>query len=259
MLTITKENIFKVLEWMIFLGLCCLSFYFMKGVLEQYFSNDTSFKHSEVMLKERPTIVICFTSIIENDQKKHFTSKYVLGKDFNITYQHENLIIGQEQKTKNVKEVETVILEKLPNTGSYGTCYVIVSQILVMNPAEWKTIGVNFAKSIPMEILPKIKFFISSFDNAFGIYSNEWLDGKIYKRDIGKSSNWVQIVINVEEYNYLKSMSHCNDYTFFDCYMSHLVMDDFKGCPIKCISLYMHMDGTENILEPDTNILNIRE
>ena len=117
----TKENRFQVLEWIIFLALCCLSFYFMKGVLEQYFSNDTSFKHSEVMLKERPTIVICFTSIIENDQKKHFTSKYVLGKDFNITYQHENLIIGQEQKTKNVKEVETVILEKLPNTGSYGT------------------------------------------------------------------------------------------------------------------------------------------
>ena len=110
-----------------------------------------------------------------------------------------------------------------------------------------------------MWMAPKIKFFISSLDNAFGIYSNEWLDGKIYKRDIGKSSNWVQIVINVEEYNYLKSMSHCNDYTFFDCYVSHLVMDDFKGCPKKCISLYMHMDGTENILEPDTNILNIRE
>ena len=253
----TKENIFKVLEWITFLGLCCLSFYFMKGVLEQYFSNDTSFKHSEVMLKERPTIVICFTSIIENDQKKHFTSKYVLGKDFNITYQHENLIIGQEQKAKNVKEVETVMLGKLPNTGSYGTCYVIVSHILVMNPAEWKTIGVDFDKSIPMKILPKIKFFISSYDNALGIYTNEWLDGKIYKRDIGKSSNWVQIVLNVEEYNYLKSISHCNDYTFPNCYVSHLLKDDFKDCPRKCLADYM--DGTENFLEPDTNILNIRE
>ena len=199
MLTITKENIFKVLEWIIFLGLCCLSFYFMKGVLEQYFSNDTSFKHSEVMLKERPTIVICFTSIIENDQKKHFTSKYVLGKDFNITYQHENLIIGQEQKAKNEKEVESVTMRKLSNTGSYGTCYVIVSQIFVMNPAEWKAIAVDFDKSIPMEILPKIKFFISSYDNYDGILFNQWLDGKIYARDIGKSSNWVQIILNVEE------------------------------------------------------------
>ena len=148
----TKENCIKVLEWILFLGLCCLSFYFMKGVLEQYFSNDTSFKHSEELLKERPAIVICFTSIIKNGQKKHFTSEYILGKDFNITYQNENLKIGQVQKAKNEKEVETVIMRKLSNTGSYGTCYVIVSQILVMNPAEWKTIGVDFDKSIPMKI-----------------------------------------------------------------------------------------------------------
>ena len=257
MWTITKENRFKVLEWIIFLGLCCLSFYFMKGVLEQYFSNDTSFKHSEVMLKERPAIVICFTSIIENDQKKHFTSEYILGKDFNITYQNETLNIGQEQKAKNLKEVEIVKLGKLPNTGSYGTCYVIVSQILVMNPAEWKTIRVDLGNSIPIKIVPKIKFFISSNDNAYGIYTNEWLDGKIYKRDIGKSSNWVQIILNVEKYNYLKSISHCIDYTFDDCYMSHLLRDNFKGCPRKCMGQYIY--GTESFLEPETNILNIRE
>ena len=257
MWTITKENRFKVLEWIIFLGLCCLSFYFMKGVLQQYFSNDTSFKHSEVMLKERPAIVICFTSFFENDQKKHFTSKYILGKDFNITYQNENLNIGQEQKAKNVKEVETVTLGKLPNTGSYGTCYVIESQILVMNPAEWKTIAVDFEKSIPMKLLPKIKFFISSYNNAYGIYTNEWLDGKIYKRDIGKSSNWVQIILNVEKYNYLKSITHCNYYTFTECYISHFLMDNYKNCSRKCIRQFWN--STENFLDPDIKILNIRE
>ena len=258
MWTITKENCFKVLEWIIFLGLCCLSFYFMRGVLEQYFSNDTSFKHSEVMLKERPTIVICFTSITGNGKKNHFTSKYIHGQDFNITYQNETLKIGQEQEINNSKEIETVTFRKIPNTGSYGTCYRIVSsKILAMDPAEWKTIAVNFDQLIPINFLPKIKFFISSHDNDYGIYTNEWFDGKIYEIDIGKSSNHVQIVLNVDKYNYLKSMSHCNDYTFGECYILHRLMDDFKDCPRKCFR--RTLNGTKDFLETDTKILNIRE
>ena len=253
----SNENCIKILEWIIFLGLCSLSFYFMRGVLEQYFSNDTSFKHSEVILKERPTIVICFTSIIENGQKKHFTSKYILGKDFHITYQNKNLSIGQEQEAKNLKEIETVTLKEISNTGSYGNCYRIVSQILVMDPAEWKAIQVTFDQLIPMKILPKIKFFMSSSDNVYGIYSNQWFDGKIYEIDIGKSSNYVQIVLNVEKYNYLKSMSHCNDYTFGECYILHRLMDDFKDCPRKCFR--RTLNGTKDFLETDTKILNIRE
>ena len=256
--SISKENCFKVLEWIIFLGLCCLSFYFMRGVLEQYFSNDTSFKYSEVMLEERPTIVICFTSIIENGQKQHFTSKYIHGKDFNITYQNENLNIGHEQEAKNVKEIETVILREISNTGSYGTCYGIVSYVMVMNPAEWKQIGVNFDQLIPMKFLPKIKFFMSSHDNAYGIYSNEWLDGKRYEIDIGKSSNWVQTVLNVEKHNYLKSISHCNDYTFAECYLLHRLMDDdFKDCPRNC-TVNQYLNDTEH-LKTDTDLLSIRE
>ena len=256
MWTVTKENFFKVIEWIIFLSLCCLSFYFMKGVLQQYFSNDTSFKHSEVTLKERPTIVICFTSITENGQKKPFTSKYILGKDFNITYQNETLNIGQKHETKSLNEIETVLLRKLPNTGSYGTCYAIVSDVSFMDPAEWKEVGVNFDQIIPVKFLPKIKFFMSSFDNADGIYNNEWLDGKIYEIDIVKSSNHVQVVLNVEKHNYLKSISHCNNYTFGECFLIHRLMDNFEDCPRNCTTQFLN--GTE-FEETDTKILNIRE
>ena len=229
----SKENSFKVLEWIIFLGLCILSTYFMKGVLMQYYSHDTSFKHSETKLEERPAIVICFTVIIENGETDYFTSRYSFGKHFNISYQNEILNIDQEQVPRNnVKEIESVVLREMSNTGSYGTCYLIVSKVQVMDPAEWKTVEVNFDHSIPEKFLPKIKFFISSLDNYYGVYQNQWWDGSVYVIDIGKYSHKKQIVVRQKKH--VHSVSECNDYTFGDCYGWHLLMDDFKDCPNMC-------------------------
>ena len=56
----------------------------MYGVLEQYRSNDTNFKHSELPIEVRPTIVVCFTKIFENEEIIDFTERYRIGKDFVI-------------------------------------------------------------------------------------------------------------------------------------------------------------------------------
>ena len=70
----------------------------MYGVLEQYQSNDTSFKHSELPIEVRPTVVVCFTKIFENEKIIDFTEKYKIGKDFIIAYQSQNLDVE-----KNIK------------------------------------------------------------------------------------------------------------------------------------------------------------
>ena len=70
----------------------------MYGVLEQYQSNDTSFKLSELPIEVRPTIVVCFTKIVENEGIIDFTEKYKIGKDFIIAYQSQNLDVE-----KNIK------------------------------------------------------------------------------------------------------------------------------------------------------------
>ena len=93
-----KEKYFRYFEWVMFFGLCGLSIYFMHGVLEQYQSNDTSFKHSELPIEVRPTVVVCFTKIFENEKIIDFTEKYKIGKDFIIAYQSQNLDVE-----KNIK------------------------------------------------------------------------------------------------------------------------------------------------------------
>ena len=72
----------------------------MYGVLEQYKSNDTNFKHSELPIEVRPTIVVCFTKIFENEEIIDFTEKYKIGKDFLITYQSQYLNV---EKTINIQ------------------------------------------------------------------------------------------------------------------------------------------------------------
>ena len=51
---------FKIIELILFLGLCVLSAYFMREVLDKYFSGQTSFTQSEEPLYEYPTITFCF-------------------------------------------------------------------------------------------------------------------------------------------------------------------------------------------------------
>ena len=96
----SQEKYFQCFEWIIFFGLCGLSLYFMYGVLEQYKSNDTNFKHSELPIEVRPTIVVCFTKIFENEEIIDFTEKYRIGKDFVITYQSHYLNV---EKTINIQ------------------------------------------------------------------------------------------------------------------------------------------------------------
>ena len=80
---ITQENLLKVLEWLLFITLFIIAIFFMKEVLIQYNSGDTSFKQFESAITEYPTITLCL-----NDK---FLSNYswyehTYGIDVNIYY-----------------------------------------------------------------------------------------------------------------------------------------------------------------------------
>ena len=80
---ITQDNLWKLLEWLLFITLCIIAIFFMKEVLIQYNSGDTSFKQYESTITESPTITLCL-----NDK---FLSNYswyehTYGIDLNISY-----------------------------------------------------------------------------------------------------------------------------------------------------------------------------
>ena len=80
---VTHENLLNVLEWLLFITLCVIAFLFMKEVLIQFNSGDTSFKQYESTISESPTITLCL-----NDKflSNHSWSEHTYGIDFNIYY-----------------------------------------------------------------------------------------------------------------------------------------------------------------------------
>ena len=97
---ITQEDLLKVLEWLLFITLFIIAIFFMKEVLIQYNSGDTSFKQYESAITEHPTITLCL-----NDK---FLSNYswyehTYGIDVNIYYNIDNVwvLLSLEDDTFN--------------------------------------------------------------------------------------------------------------------------------------------------------------
>ena len=125
------EKLCKAVSWLMFLGLCVLSAYFMYEVLDQYFSKDTSFKVTEEPLTNYPTITICFTRRKESwkdllsieSQFDNLLGKgsFEYGKDFNISIGASLLVKGDNYI---VGINETVTVESVANLF-IGMCYKV--------------------------------------------------------------------------------------------------------------------------------------
>ena len=123
----------------------------------------------------------------------------------------------------------------MSNVRSYGTCFGIISKVKLLDPMEEKNIEIKFNPSIPLKSLPsKVKFFITSLENAYGIYLDKWLDGKVLQMEIGRNYYKKEIALKAEKYDYLKSITHCNDFSLAECFLMHRLNEDFKECPKNC-------------------------
>ena len=84
MVIITQEKLFKGVEWILFICLCFVSAFFMKEVLENFFSNKSSFIQYREPITEHPTITICM-SLTEEFKYEFGIINFTFGTDFNIT------------------------------------------------------------------------------------------------------------------------------------------------------------------------------
>ena len=60
MQTISRPKLFKILEWILFVGFIIVSGYFVSGVLENFFSRKTSFSQHKEKVTEYPVLNILF-------------------------------------------------------------------------------------------------------------------------------------------------------------------------------------------------------
>ena len=58
--TVVSNNIFKIVEWILFIGFTIIAGWFASGVLEQFFLRRTSFSQCEKEITNYPVITVQF-------------------------------------------------------------------------------------------------------------------------------------------------------------------------------------------------------
>ena len=253
-------NLFKLLEWTLYLCLCIFSFIFMWQVLNQYQSKDTSFKEYEERIGKSPTLVFCLSphakakysgdtnkSILELDSsKKEWYVPYILGRDFNISLFHwshddfeivDNFKVGTNNFTEEEYHQQMILEVNEFKTMYFGTCYQIFSRTINIG---WRIyIGFNFNKNLTK--VPSIDAYVTSLENSYGVTYDTWNDGEeLAKKTISKVGG---IKLRLKKLKYLKDDSHCSEQSFYQCFAERIEKADFGNCPRKCT--HISLDGSE--------------
>ena len=118
--TITQDKLFKLLEWILFIGFSIQAWWFASGALEQFFSQKTSFSLSGEKNTDYPvvTIVPLFRLPSEINLTNVIITYYAGGMEMDMAVDHslsmKKLEIG-ENHLHNIKynTTEKVILKSL--------------------------------------------------------------------------------------------------------------------------------------------------
>ena len=217
-------NIFKIIEWTMFICLFIVSVYFMWDVMNKYKSKDTSFKKYKKNLTEYPTIVFSFSPLWSYDY----------GVDFNIIIdQHYRLSLGNTSVHENIvklESVETVFgnyfkLQKIPISKE-------------IKPAKFNILFI-FNQSIPREKLPLTKLYITSEENSYGIFMFNWLEGETLAYDV-KPETMTEIILKGEQTLSLSTKGECQEKSAYYCVASFIQAFDCKNCSKGCIPQFLY-------------------
>ena len=199
----TLVNFFTLLKWILFFGLFYCSLIFTWDVVVKYNSKETLFIQNEGKTALLPVITICFSETGINWKNQ---------PDFNITYWNN----ADKSINFNLQPIYTLM---------WGICYQI-------NAGKYKSLQ-NQLYQIKIKtvkkVFPTMEFYFTSEKNSYGITYYDWREGESFKVDLNES-NYKTVDFNVENRNYLKSVSLCNDQSFYECLESKIPLADFSNC-----------------------------
>ena len=168
-----KQNrILAILRTIFSLLLLTISILILRGVIGQFFSEDSTFKTYDGKIDEYPTITICARD-----------SELEYGIDFNITiglYGWIYNIVKGENKEIGIYE-ENIILEQFYSYIISGFCYKITRNMshAIKNINDgYAGITLYFNNSIAYDKLPDLEFYLTSENNFLGAVYYEWMEGE---------------------------------------------------------------------------------
>ena len=195
MFNLQHFGLWKLLEWILFFGLCIVSYLFMRGVLDKYESKNSSFHQYEKDINENPTIVMCFSphekksnNTLYNNSAWLWANQFKLGVDFDMYYFSAgydmdwqliymgNNSFGTAKESENQNEGFFEVTHLF--TDINGLCYKARILSEDAKVGFFHQFDIEFKSSILIENIPKLQVFITSEVNSYGVTYNEWYDGK---------------------------------------------------------------------------------
>lgn len=236
MYLIERKYLIKASDWVLYLGLCVISFIFMKEVLSQFFEATTNYKQTEEPIVENPTITVCFSRYDHKDLKLGSKFKIRMGDEETIDLDHKTsmkLKLGKNYYREDKDKLVTV--EYLRSENAFN-CYKITPNFLILG--NWIYHIFEFDDKTPLEKLPSLQIYITSENNSYGIVREFWDDGsqlsfRLKLGDVAKK----KILLHPEKVLNLESKSKCRTEPYYECYGKHLLEKVIKNCSKECLPL----------------------
>ena len=167
--TLSQDKLFKILEWVLFIGLCIVSGWFASGVLDNFFSSETNFSQHKEKVTHYPVISFKFLRPTSQVNLSDVKIYYSTSPDGLNTYQY--LKIGENHLYNNqFNKTEKIILENNENTWKVrGFKIIHVTPILKKNsPTVDIRIEYNVKHNASSITSDLVFFYITSRQNSPG-------------------------------------------------------------------------------------------
>ena len=218
---------FKVLDWIIFLGLFGVALYFTVDAIEIYNLKRTAMSQSFEPITQLPTIVICWDSKYNIVYKDHVSIWHY------STY-HENnynlLELGEEKTYKSNKTKETVLLQQ-----AHLSCFKISSKLeMPPRPKDSRWINVIFKDWIDSSIVEGIDIYIMDEADSYGYgVFHYWYDRKPVKVRTSLGKRYYHH-LTYESHEYLDDDDQCSHLSMIQQKQQFIKNANFSSCPKKC-------------------------
>ena len=139
--TISQHRVFKILEWVLYIGLSIASGWFASGVLQQFYSNKTSFTQYEEKVTQYPVVTIELRHQVSELKREDVSIKYkTRGMQYQFIEIGENLLHNEKYN-----KTEKVILDSLQSfDGKRAFRIMQTTPILTKNsPGVGITVSLN--------------------------------------------------------------------------------------------------------------------
>ena len=229
MIIVTKNQIFKIIKFIVFASLATISIILTWGDFLKYESLDSGFKRREVSIRNEPTITICFSPRNLNltyDKDFYFTVFFTF-KDY-LKQDGNHLKIGNNKLDDEVSLTEMITIYS-------GICYKMTTISNHELTTEIEVISITFNESISFEDLPVVQVHFTSKINSYGITRVHWFDGDVSFLQLKSYHKYIEFGLREERYIFLENKLKCRHKPFYVCYGSLIVEGSVGNCPQKCL------------------------